>query len=425
MLIQFSVQNYKSIDKKITLSMVKGRTRDHKEHLIDSPEYKMSILKGAIIYGANASGKSNLIKAINKAKNIIIKNFAPYEKIDIPIFKLSKTKRPTVFEFDILLNKVIYNYGFEINNGIIKKEWLKRYLKTGGQKLIFERKTINNKAKVEINYNSLVKKKDKKIFDFIADGTRSNVLFLSETINRNRDEFRNIYDWFKDSLIIVFPTSKIMDLPGVLTFADTKEITSIISKVDFGINEVVIEKKEISKMTESPISADIINDFKNNKNNRLIVTDMFTGNKIILSKSGGKIYIEEIKLEHLGVKFDFKEESDGTKRFFDFLPLLLGDKNIKNKTFFIDEIGRSMHPLLTKYVLERVLNNKRKDQLISTTHQISLLDLDILRRDEIWFIEKNKKGASNLYSLEEFKTRKDKDIEKGYIHGRYGAIPVL
>ena len=209
-------------------------------------------------------------------------------------------------------------------------------------------------------------------------------------------------------------------------------VKDLICSFNLGVSDLVSERKEIQDyFGEDNIKdvSDIMNELKNNPE-RMIGLRSNNRNEIILVNEDGKIIVKSLKIGHIGknnkqVLFDLDEESDGTVRLLDFVPAFKSVISNK-KVFVIDEIERSIHPLLIKELVQKFsLDEKTKGQMIFTTHESNLLDQDFFRLDEIWFTEKNKDGSTDLYSLNDFKEHKTIDIKKGYLNGRYGSIPFL
>ena len=267
---------------------------------------------------------------------------------------------------------------------------------------------------------------------------QSHQLFLSEIANKELEEkevqiLNQVYNWFTNKLIILYPNTKYGNLSFIGSDNNLSKIFKKHLKVfDTGIVDISsIEEDFEQTFKEFPkeIKIDIEKD---------LVEDKDTNRKVILRGSNGlfaTIYKDkngELKIQKLGLVhsqkiddiFELQDESDGTKRLFDLIPLIT--KFNDDYTILIDEFDRSLHPMLTKAFFELFYKeNCNKSQLIVTSHESTLLDLELVRRDEIWFAEKDKNGTTKLFSLNQFKERYDKKIEKAYLLGRYGAIPVF
>lgn len=437
MLIRFSVENFLSFKEETELVMFPGKTRKHPEHIVANGTRGASrILKSAVIYGANASGKSNLIKALAFARKMIVVGRKLKQSIPVKPFRFDSTcaKSPSRFEFEFKHNSRVFIYGFVLDVRKIHEEWLYEVTSTT-QKLIFERKTDeNNVATIEF---SNIYKADLEFLDFTARGTRPNQLFLTESIERNIQHFEDIFNWFAKVLVIIFPDSRRRGL--MIDFMEDREFKEsfqgLLQIFDTGI--AGIELQEFNFDDESQIPPEIKSDIKENllnnaKSQSHIHIDSGRARYLLAKADEGEIKamkfmtIHKVTGEERDELLEVRDESDGTQRLFDLIPALM-ELLSGERVFVIDELDRSLHPHLSYKILELFLNNKQEQssQLIATTHESNLLDLNLLRRDEIWFIEKNTDGTSTAYSLEEFAPRYDKDIRKGYLLGRFGAIPFL
>ena len=437
MLVRFSTSNYLSFDKEIEFSMIPGRTRKHADHIVRDPTWNgIDLLRLALVFGANASGKSNLVKAMNFARDLIIRGTKPKQRIPLMCHKLRKncSNSPSKFEFEFKRKNNYYLYGFELNTDVIHTEWLyKTNAKT--RKLLYERKTCES-GDVSVNFGLNYKnKKDWDFLNFVAKGTRSNQLFLTESIERNVEYFNDVYSWFYDVLHIIFPQSTYMGgdfLPGSNNQISSS-IIEYLRQFDAGVSNISFKPDTLElNLSDMPdnVKERLMSRFRSDarlmlntpQGQRLILT-MGKDQKMTVFRMITKHKIKDTDEE---VEFDLGFESDGTLRMLDLIPSLMRMSET-DVVFVIDELDRSLHPNLSKRIIQQflTLNPKINSQMIATTHESILLDLNILRRDEIWFTEKDEKGATNLYSLEEFAPRYDKDIRRGYLLGRFGSIPAL
>jgi uncharacterized protein len=441
MLIRFSVENFLSFRDEVELSMISGKSRKHPEHIIaGETNSKTNILKSAVIYGANASGKSNLIKAMAFAKKTITTGSRLRQTLSVTPFRFDKAceDKPSRFQFEFIYKKKTYIYGFVLDSQRIHNEWLYRVAATT-EKQLFERHTDQNgDTKVEFSNINLTRKKDRDFLDFVARGTRQNQLFLTESIERNVSHFQDAYDWFERVLIPIFPESSPagLEIEFMENSVFQQDFKNFIQLFDTGIAGIELREFNFDEEANIPdeLRMRIKNDLIENKDgiSRSIIQSAEGGNYLLLRNEQNEVRawkfttIHKVKGEDRDVLLDISDESDGTRRLFDLIPALMDLLN-RERVFVIDELDRSLHPHLSRSILELFLNNKpeQPSQLIVTTHESSILDLDLLRRDEIWFVEKNIDGVSALYSLEEFAPRYDKDIRKGYLLGRFGAIPFI
>ncbi|MGM9533428.1 AAA family ATPase [Intestinibacter sp.] len=435
MLLRFNVKNFLSFDDNTELSMFSGKVRQKENHLIKTN--KANLLKFAAVYGANASGKSNLIKAMFYSRDIILKSIK-----DIPresFFKGNPQNKykNTSFEYEILIDNKYYAYGFNviISKKEITGEWLYD-ISNNKEKLIFERNLENNEFKHGMKFKDI---NNKTRFDVYFEDSKLNnkTLFLNE-INRsknilyqNNNEFmifRKIYKWFYDTLDINFASAPITNFQYMLSddMNFNENIVKTLNLFGTGITNFNLIESDIDEVRRD-LPRILLEDVKEKLLNGLATTINIRGNEqfyeITLDENKNlKIKVLAFKHENQEMDFYLSEESDGTRRLMDLIEILL---NSEDKVFVIDEIDRSLHPNLTYKFIELFLEiaEQKNVQLIVTTHEDAILDLELLRRDEVWFAEKDNKGKTELYSLEDFGPRFDKKILKAYLEGRYGAIP--
>ena len=417
MLIEFNVQNFRSIKEEVTFSLVASADKSLDNNLIETDMLRDNLLRSAVIYGANASGKSNFVLACNSLKNMVIQSrmFQKGTKINYSPFKLDKKylSKPSKFEVVFIKNNIKYIYGVSFNSEKIIDEYL-YYYPEGRRALIFERRDTNN-------YRFTI---DRKEQIFISEKTLDNVLYLSNSTYLNYDKTSKAFDWFIDDFGII----GVADHPALIEYTiqklneDVKMkgfILKALIEADLGINDLSASL-EVIPIDESPIPIPIreqLKAFITDSGGKFVNMDITTIHKV-LDEIGNENY----------VKFDFEEESEGTKRLFSLIGPWIDSLN-NGRVLIVDELDTKLHHLLNVFLIKLFndpTQNKNNAQLIFTTHNTNLLDLDIFRRDQIWFTEKNpSKGSTDLYSLIEFRPRKDKNIQKGYLAGRYGAIPFI
>jgi len=440
MLIRCFIENFLSFNEQSEFSMVKGRARKYSNH-VSKFNNQLSVLKSAVLYGANASGKTNFVRSLDFVKNFVVNGKKQDEPIFIEKFKFDNKSldRPSSFQFEFYIENRIYLYGFQVDYEKVVEEWLYE-IKGKKDVLLFSRKALkNDRFKLFLGNNLKLKsKRDKQFIEFVGEGTPSNQLFLTESNHRNVKYFAKPYEWFRDVLQIIFPDSK---YDGIEFFFEGQSkikdlILKIIKYFDVGISDIILEKFKVEQDFKD-IPEEVISNLKKGLKRNDVKTILSTPRKdrYIVSKDKNEDLIAQRLISKHKMKesdeyatLELADESEGTQRIIDLLPILISYLPGGN-VFVIDEIERSLHPLLVKNFINLFLaprfKNNLKQQLITTTHESNLLDLELLRRDEIWFVEKNKYQESCLYSLEEFKPRYDKDIQKGYLNGRFGAIPFI
>ena len=367
------------------------------------------------------------------AKDFILNSTNKGAKINYQKFKLDnkcKLKRSKIqIEFKHYDSGNNYAYGFEFDNDKVYEEWL-YLISARKESKIFER--IDDVVKFSVDY---YKSEEDRIFiENISKSVRSNQLLLSVFHIQECDKYLslehvlNAIDWFDNKLKIVFPDSKVEGIEVALS-AD-EEMQSLYKKFfevfNIGISDIGFSESLFSeyKGIDEELKSRIISDLKSEN---VALLNSPAGFYIVKYKDDGEIYISKMQFKHMNaegdeVEFKAEEESDGTLRLVDLFPMLNELLN-KNVVYIVDEIERSLHTKLIYQIFQLFLLSTNKSQLIATTHDVQLLTQLLFRKDEIWFTNKNKSGATSLYSLEEFKIRFDKEIRKDYLMGVFGAIP--
>ncbi len=445
MLIRFNVGNYLSFREVQEFSMIAGKVRNKTEHIY--ADRSLKLLKFASIFGANASGKSNFVKAMEFAREVIL--YGTKRRCNNCYFKLDESfeSKPSYFEFEILVNNKYYSYGFEIllKENVFTSEWLIELLTNGEEKVLFKRDITKNTFDSSLTINN---KNLRKKFEVYSDDIKANksTLFLYE-INRNKNElykskndlliFNEVFRWFETTLDINHPYNTITDFSYFIE-TEKSQVSEIIKAFGTGITEfnvIDLSIDEIRDKIPSQILEDVenrINDIlSDSKNEEKAIKGAITLKSpddffIINFEKNKEIQVTTIDFEHerKGKTFNVSEESDGTKRILELIQILLSKEG---SVYVVDEIDRSLHPQLTFKFVEAFLRiaEKKNVQLVITTHESRLLDFGLLRQDEIWLMNKNKDGESQLYSLDEYNVRFDQKVDKAYLEGRYGGVPIF
>lgn len=427
MLLRFSVTNFLSFRETATLEMVAGGEHQHVERLPWVGKFRMKILPVTAIFGGNASGKSNLVSALFFSQAII--TTSARNGFQAVPFKLdgSSQQQPSRFEFEILINEIIYHYSFEILANCVLSEELFVQNSTS-IRLIFSRV----KNKIKFGTSPAIKKADLEKFQTIKQLVNENVLFLSLA-----SQFKNIsavvpvMKWFKQNLCILRPDSHLQSVSDYTIKGSelSNNFHEVLRDIDSGINHIDVLPVSRSEISIPPEFEKPLKEALSARNGVIRQGD------IIWSLHDGELQAQKIVSYHKSstgedVLFNFAAESDGTKRVLDLIPALLALMDPKNKiTFIIDEIDRSLHHMLSSYLLKKFLSNcnsESRSQLIFTTHDICLLDQKLLRRDELWVMDRNSLGESNMYPLSDFgEIRYDKDLQKMYLQGYLGGVPKI
>lgn len=444
MLVQVTIENFLSFREAISFSML-GVNSDlnHVNHLaVDAVGDGKSVLPVAAIYGANAAGKSNLIEAIDFAKDLIVEGTRSGKIIPVSPFKLGNgRKKHSKFEFIFTYQNTCYSYGFTLKPSQILEEWLYAIPHQQKEEVLYFERITSEKGETQVEYGEPLKGKsdeNKQFLDFIAKGTRSNQLFVTEAVDRNVEVLLPIVNWFKKALTIIPAEAPFTGLEiGILSSEEFTSFLSVFLKfAGTGIESIGIDEVTVDLDYHFPDMSEDMRDELNQQlaeasENSVLMIDFGKKRYLLMKGEQDQISLMQIKTKHRHEKgqlvdFSIDEESEGTQRLINLIPILFTLKKESEKVILLDELDRRLHPLLSRQFLEFFLQGKAeyiRNQLIFTTHDTNLLDLDILRRDEIWFLEKNQQGASHLYSLAEFKIRPDIKIDKGYLNGRFGAIP--
>lgn len=418
MLIQFGVENFRSIKEYVILSLKADRTDSMHESILINKNDEL-ILPVVSIYGANAAGKSNIIKALDTAIKIIkfseSRQFGTKLHEIVPFMLDEESKyKPTSFDFIFLFDDVKYRYGFTANVDRIVDEYLYIYHSVRPSK-IFERKNTN-----DFTFGQSYSKE----LNPIISKTTDNKLFLSTATIWNATATKKPFTWFMSKIEVI--QSGNLEHNALILLEQNKDnlkefLLNSLKEADLNIGDFSFKSQNVE-----------INDLQ---------TEMFPPGLLeFFEQNGGfqgpfKKY--EINTSHLitnetGEKkwysLPLEEESAGTQKMF-YLIAVLNEAVSEGKTVIIDEIEISLHPKLVEFIVsmyQYAKINKNQSQLIFTTHNVSLLTLKIFRRDQIYFVEKSHLNANtDLYSLDEFSPRKNENIRKGYLQGKYGAIPIV
>lgn len=435
MLIRFVVENFLSFKEEAEFNMLSGSFKIHKEHLYKE-KGGISLLKVAALYGANGSGKSNFVLALDTLKKLIllgthdIKDSLPYH-----YFLLNKTHRqlPVKFEIEFSIYQKMYAYSISFFKNYIQEEWLYETHPKKEDKLVFERTTDKDlKTTINLHPKYLKTAKARLKAEIYAEEIHPNQPFFTEARLKNLPFVKAPWQWFDNVLEVIFPKSKPYRLFENLLFNESFQqyANQIFEMVKTGVKKVEVQEIPVNQLFglhEQDRKTNILNRLEND-NIRIEEGDDKIDYGLYLDEKGDARAVKLItKHQSNGseIIFDFNQESDGTRRFIELTPALI-DSIFNGKVYVIDEFNQSMHPQTMKKMIELYLNsdnNLSKGQLIFTTHETNLLDLKLFRQDEIWFVDKNKAEVSSLYSLSDFKPRYDKDIRRGYLNGRFGGIP--
>jgi uncharacterized protein len=399
-MIEFSVGNYRSFKDVVTFSMVAAPIGHENEEIdlnnVFAIAKDINLLRSAAIYGANASGKSNLVRAILFMRTFVVNSVSRRFKdpIDTEIYKLSKDTEtePSYFEIIFAIGTTRYRYGFEVDRLRVKSEWLYQTLSTEEAELFSREGQDINVSEKFSEGQELIKR------------TRSDALFLSVVTQFNGDIATDILYWFYSLTIISNIDNEILyqSTSNYILIEDgdsKKHLIDLIKSLDLGVEDI--------KLLENPL-----------------VNEEYPFDREIQTTHWK--YDSDCKKLSLE-QFDIGEESAGTQKLYRLSGLLV--RMLENGgVLIVDELDDRLHPLITNAIVKLFNSpktNPKNAQLIFTTHDTNLLSSNLFRKDQIWFTEKNRYGATDLYSLAEYKIPEQSSFEQDYIAGKYGAVPFI
>jgi AAA15 family ATPase/GTPase len=439
MIVSFSVSNFRSFSEEETISLVASNrlSGTHDDHAVPIPDSKEKVLRTAVLYGANGAGKSNLFKALQYLKSVALELSERDSGTGREPFRFRGSRdAPSSFDLQFIAGDKLYRFGLKVDDEWINEEWLFQIV-GNRQKLLYERTTDEN-GEVVIDAEG-VKSAGEKLKALMKVGGPQNQSFLA-TVNGilgARDlgeELGHVLAWFKNGLNLIAPDQSFGPLghlldqdPDFRSFA-----SSYLKSASTGVDSLEVLKEEISEDEVRRLLPETL--FRGVTAGKIgtVRVRMPGGPEILVDRKGENFFyqisIQAAHEQEAGkvVRLRMTEESDGTRRLLDLIPALHRLRTTA-AVYVIDEIDRSLHPMLVREFLDSFLKSRDGGgrQIIATTHESNLLDQDLLRRDEIWFAEKDQSAATRLYSLADFKVRNDLEIRKHYLQGRFGAVPFL
>ena len=401
MLIEFSLKNFRSIKDRVTLSMVATSAQEiASTHLIPT-NLSFSLLPSAVIYGANAAGKSNVIRGFQQMRNIVAGSSVKTQRGDgfdvTPhLFDAETASAPTEMEVIFIGGDgVRYQYGFSVTEEIVHDEWLFAYPK-GRQQTWFSRIYDSETRSKEIKTGPKFLG-DQRVISSWINQTRENALFLSTAIQLNNQQLQPVFDWFR------FRHVQTATVDAFLQSRFAEKILMTMQSADLGVDGLHVVREEVA----SQYAIDGLSEDRHG---------FLAAKTVHRTKEGNEVFL------------DMTEASQGTKLFFQFIGPWY-DALSNGGVVVVDELNGSLHPFLFHYLVAMFNDpeiNTGAGQLIFTTHDTTLLDQSKLRRDQVWFVEKRYDNSTDLYPLTEFSPRKGRDnIQQNYLMGRYGALPDL
>jgi hypothetical protein len=425
-LIRFRVRNFRSLKEEQELSLVASSLKEAPEAVTQVEALKLGLLRVAAIYGANASGKSNVVRALGYmgfAVQNSQRNWPPKGPIPREPFLLDPKSRsdPSSFEVDLLLDGLRLRYGFTLNDQEVQSEWLDAYPK-GKRQMWFKRESKSFAFGKNLTGDNRA----------IERLTRPNSLFLSAAAQNNHEALLPLYSWFSERFGYI-PRERSLVIQHTIQMCREASFRSWVlgglRAADLGIVGLDVREEDLIPPPPSSLS----------KKERLLIEDFTATMRKFAERAkqlgDGSTFPEKklvVSLMHKGssdrgVPFGLENESDGTIAFYGLLGPLVQVMGSRG-TLFVDELDASLHPQLALAVVDAFNDPKLNPggaQIIFATHDTNLLDKASLRRDQIWFTEKDAEGGTHLYPLTDFKPRKNENLERGYLQGRYGAVPFI
>jgi hypothetical protein len=420
-LIQFSVENFGSIRERQTLSMTASRYfKDLEEtNTFDAGlgDDFPRLLRTAVIYGPNAAGKTTLIQAMNFVENFVMdsaKDAQANDEVGVEPFRLAASTRdmPSEFEIAVIEDGVRYQFGFAATKERVVEEWLFAYPNGHMQK--WYHRVFDSSAGAYAYKFSPSFMGGRKRADWKAQ-TRDNALFLSTSILLNNEQLKPVFNWFQKRVATLgraelFATAGYTSRICVQDPEKRKRVVSFLNLADLGVEDLTVSPHSFSPDSlPSDLPASVRDDIVKNMKDRTLHDVTYLHRD---PESGELVGLAE------------ELESDGTRGLYAFAGPWM-DVLDNSRVLFVDELDTSLHPLIVHQLVRSLNRVGTKAQLIFTTHDTSILSQRILRRDQIWFVDKGPSKATKLYSLGDFSVREQEAVEKGYLTGRYGAIPFL
>lgn len=417
MLIEFSVSNFRSIHHRQSISMVPGSSRDVRNrfsHPTSSKDFPY-VLRASGIFGPNGSGKSTLVRAMDFMKDFVVdsaREGQEGDQIEIAPFLFSQTENtePSEFEVVFISDEVRYQYGFTVTSDRVRDEWLYAVPATGRMQRWFERTYDPATGETDWYINQSIRGEK----DVWRKSTRDNALFLSSAVQLKSEHFKPVFDWFNKKFRIILSSQRLGSSFSASLCVDPekrKGILNVLDSVDVGFSDIEIKEEEFSEdhlpdVIPDSIRSDIIKNMKGKKFHDIKTVRRIPGRG--------------------AVSLDFNEESDGTKVLFALTGPWL-DVLENGYTLVVDELSNSLHPLAFQRLVGLINgpNNKSGAQLIFTTHDTTILAGKQLHPDQINLIEKGSALETEVIPLSDFEVRSDEALQKGYLGGRYGGLPLI
>lgn len=435
MLLKYIVSNFKSIGHAVEFSMfpTNGGTDDRFLRIIDTRAGKWKVLRRGGFFGPNAAGKSSFIESLAFAKNFVLNGRKSGIGTGIIQFKgnFEELEDISSFQFLFFLNGEVYEYGFSLDRHQVYEEWLMVLTEKDLEPLFTRVTDKDGKTQIDIESGfARDNSKERLLAEALKEGIRENQknqLFLYKLQDNGVKYAEEIAEWFR-KLQIIFPETKVKGLPIRLQQdADFKDfVAESLKKMDTGVFNLSIASDEIDfqEFAEKiDLPHEIVEEIEEIKSGIVSLNGKYF---IFAEGEKNRTVMIQIKFEHYlnrkPILFNMEDESDGTQRLLDLLPILFAVRENSPTIYFVDEIDRSLHTKLSQYLLNEFIagSNNACSQIIFTAHDVNLINMNEFRQDEIWFIEKNNLGESNIRPLSDFNVQKGQDALKAYLSGRFG-----
>ncbi|MTB53115.1 ATP/GTP-binding protein [Lewinella sp. W8] len=435
MLLRFVVENFLSFSSEIDFTPFPyTRLREKKDHIYHTPQ--VDLLKTAAIYGANGSGKSNLVKAMALIRDFAVKGDLHSGLTMVSPFRLDsdRIKQPSNFEIEFFHEGTYFSYEMSATRTRVTKEKLSiLHPEDNHREVLFSLSTIGEEPKIFIDPRYQQTDEDKAriniYFKEVLTPTGSLLKILAH--NDAFPELRQAYNWFKDYFVVIQPNDNFINIAELLYkdkgFRDFGQ--NLLKTMDTGVTDMSLDRMPFETffgLDDEQKKQEVLQALHQGLD---YVKMNVYGEELLLRLEGDEVIVYRAVLFHetadgTPIKFSIREESDGTRRVLDFLPLWRSLKDMP-AVIVIDEIGRSLHPSLLDHLIRVFMSSDTKGQLIFTTHEDNLLSQEIFRRDEIHLMNKTAQGNSEIYPLSDYKSRNDTDLRKNYLFGRFGGTPQL
>lgn len=438
MLISFFVKNWMSYRDKSEISFVATREQHHGERVTKVKRLQARFLPIAMVFGGNASGKTNFFRALDFAKYLVTRGYflSPDARIPVEPYLLDAESRslPTTMGFRLLIGDDVYSYEFTLNASQVIHEKLVRET-APAEDVRFERTpdAEGNGYKYEFG---AAHESDRQLLELVGKSTRRNQLFLMTATNQNVAAFKPVFDWFDKTLCLISPNAHYAPMER---YADESapyfaRMNAILADFDTGIKHIVRKPVSVDALPIPPaVVKAVVETLKEGQTARVEGENRTW--PYLLTRKDGAVTAEKLVACHAShdgreVEFELEHESDGTKRILDLLPAFVDLANVSgDHVYVIDEIDRCLHTYAARRLVKTFLDcctNETRGQLLATTHDVGLMSQSLLRRDEMWLAERNGDEVSEISAVSDFsEARKDTDLRRSYLTGRMGGLPSI